>query len=176
MYDMMLGKRRRSKVCVPSERYPKYLTQDAVSMLRNLLNKDPSRRLGARRDTRSILMHPFFRTVNWDAVLQKRVTPPVKPVTLKFLTVDPDAPGDAHDLGRNPSIENAHRGAIQEQPPVQSLIAKRPTTDSGERADTDESRSISPFNFTSEGDADESWSSSSYKTANDGSVLEGPTH
>jgi hypothetical protein len=43
---------------------------------------DARSRLAARRDTRSILMHPFFKTVNWEAVLQKRVTPPVKPPSL----------------------------------------------------------------------------------------------
>jgi len=83
-----------------------------------------------------IPIFPFFKTVNWEAVLQKRVTPPVKPVTLEFLTVNPDAPGDEHDLGRNPSIENRCREAILEQPSLQPLIAKCPTIASGERGDT----------------------------------------
>jgi hypothetical protein len=40
-------------------------------------------------------------------------------MTLEFLTVNPEAPGDADDLGRKPSIENTHREAILEQPPLQ---------------------------------------------------------
>jgi len=37
-------------------------------------------------------------------------------MTLQLLTVNPEAPGNADDLGRNPSIENTHREAILEQP------------------------------------------------------------
>jgi hypothetical protein len=73
------------------------LTKDAVSILNMFLDIDTSIRLGTSCDTRSILMHTFFKAVNWEAVLQKRVKPPVKPVTLEFLTVDPEAPGDADE-------------------------------------------------------------------------------
>jgi hypothetical protein len=33
------------------------------------------------------------------------------------MAIDPDAPGDADELGRNPSIENAYCEAILERPP-----------------------------------------------------------
>jgi hypothetical protein len=79
------------------ERYPLYLTTDAVSLLNMFLNTDSRHRLGARGDTRSILMHPFFKAVNWESVLQMRVTPPVKPMNLEFLTVDSEAPCDANE-------------------------------------------------------------------------------
>jgi serine/threonine protein kinase len=146
--------------------------QDALSIITNFLNKDPSRRLGARGDTHSILLHPFFKTVNLGALLQKHPTPPFKPVTLEFLTVNPDTPGDEHDLGRNPSIENRHREATLEQPPLQPLIAKCLTIASGERGNAHESRSNSSFQIA--GDDNESPSNTSFKTANDRSVLEGP--
>jgi hypothetical protein len=71
--------------------------------------------------TRSILVHPFFKTVNSEAVPQKRVTPPANPLTVEFLTVDRDAPGDADDLGRSPSIKNTQHEAVLEQPPHQPL-------------------------------------------------------
>ena len=174
MHDMMLGDYHYSRHFARLQRYPTSLTQDAVSIITNFLNKDPSRRLGAHGDTRSILLHPFFKTVNWVAVFQKRVTPPVKPVTVEFLTVHSDAPGDAHDFGTNTSIENRHRDAIPEQPSPQPLNAKCPTIASGERGNAHESRRNSSFQIA--GDADESPSNSSFKTANDGSVLEGPAH
>ena len=174
MHDMMLGVYLYSRHLTRLQRYGTSLTQDAISIITNFLNKDPSRRLGAHGDTRSILLHPFFKTVNWVAVLQKRVTPPVNPVTLEFLTVHPDAPGDAHDVGTNSSTENRHRDAIPEQPSPQPLNAKCPTIASGERGNAHESRSNSSFQIA--GDADESPSNSSFKTANDGSVLEGPAH
>ena len=64
MFDMMLGKCRLEDLFHP-ERYPLYLTKDAVSILNMFLNTDPRRCLGARGDKRSILMHPFFKAVNW---------------------------------------------------------------------------------------------------------------
>jgi serine/threonine protein kinase len=108
VYEMMLGMCRDSYDCVCREQFPTYVTHAAVSILRDFLQRDPRRRLGARCDTRSILRHPFFKNVNCEAVLQKRVTPPVKPPTLEFLNIDPDAPGHGDDVGRNPSIENRH--------------------------------------------------------------------
>ena len=116
LYEMMSGKCRDSNVCVHRERFPTYLTQDAVSVLKKFLHPVPRRRLGALGDKRSILRHRFFKMVNWEAVLQKRVTPPVKPPTLEFLNIEPDVPGDAEDIGRNPSIESRHHEAILEAP------------------------------------------------------------
>jgi hypothetical protein len=73
---------------------------------------------------------------------------------LEFLPVYPDPSGDANDLGRNPSIENTHREAVIEQPPLHPITAKSPTVDPGARGDAHKNRSNSPF-----------------KTASDGSVL-----
>ena len=96
------------------ERYPLRLTKDAVSIINMLMETDPRRRLGARGDTRSILIHPFFKTVNWEAMLQKRVTPPLNPVTLEFLTKDLEAPGDTEDI----SFETANEEAVLKGPPT----------------------------------------------------------
>ena len=87
-----------------------------MSVLRNFLQPDPRCRLGARGDALSILKHPFFKTVNWEAVLQKLVTPPLKPQTLEFLNVDPAAPADADDIAIKSSIENREHEAILETP------------------------------------------------------------
>jgi len=46
--------------------------------------------------------------VNWDAVLHKHITPPVKPPALEFLKTDPEAPGHGNDVG------NRHHEAILE--------------------------------------------------------------
>jgi hypothetical protein len=51
-------------------------------------------------NARSILMHPFFKTVNWEEVLQKRVIS-----TVKFFMVDPTHLV-TETLEKNPSIEN----------------------------------------------------------------------
>lgn len=45
-----------------------------------LLTRDPTKRLGAgRSDAAEIKEHPFFRGVNWDDMLAKRVPPPFYP-------------------------------------------------------------------------------------------------
>jgi len=115
-YEMMLGKRRYSYVTVHCERFPTYVTRGAECILKKFLRPDPRRRLGARGDTRSILRHHFFKKVDWEALLEKCVTPPLKPPTLNFLKFETDAPGDGDDIRRNPSIENSHHEAILEAP------------------------------------------------------------
>lgn len=45
-----------------------------------LLTRDPNRRLGSGKgDAEEIKAHPFFKDVNWDDVLQKRIPPPYCP-------------------------------------------------------------------------------------------------
>jgi hypothetical protein len=61
------------------------------------LEIDPRLRLEASRDKRSIMMHSFFKSVNWEAVLHKCVKPPVKPVTLEILIIDTEAPDDTDE-------------------------------------------------------------------------------
>jgi hypothetical protein len=100
MYDMMFGQGRCTNVRVHPEQYPMYLTPHAVIKLRTFLNTDPRRRLGQCHYARSNLMHPFFKTMNWEALLQKRVTS-----TVKFFTVDPTHLA-MQALGKNHSIEN----------------------------------------------------------------------
>ena len=128
MFDMMVGDCPAEEDLLYPEEYPLCLKKDAISILNMLLVLDPRRRLGAhgdtrsiQGDTRSIQRHPFFKAVNWKAVFEKRVTPPVNPLTLEFLAVDAEAPGDACDLARTPSIENTHCEAIVEKPPLQPL-------------------------------------------------------
>jgi len=49
----------------------------------------------------------------------------------QFLTVDRDTPGNSDDLGRNPSIEDTHREAILEQPPVNPLTMEMEVSTTG---------------------------------------------
>ena len=134
MFDMMVGDCPAEDLLYPEE-YPLCLKKDAVSILNMLLEPNPIRRLGARGDTRSIMRHPFFKTVKWKAVLKKRVAPPLKLLNLDSLTVDAEVPGDACDLGRNPSNEHTHCEAIIEQPPLQQLTLNYLTDDEGAPSD-----------------------------------------
>ena len=60
--------------------YPIQMPRDSVSLLQRLLTRDPSRRLGAGpNDADDVKAHPFFRDVNWDDLINKRVPPPFCP-------------------------------------------------------------------------------------------------
>lgn len=56
--------------------YPPYLGGSAVDLMKKLLRVDPSSRLTACQ----AMDHPFFKTVDWSALLQRQVTPPIVPL------------------------------------------------------------------------------------------------
>ncbi|XP_016124030.1 ribosomal protein S6 kinase beta-1-like [Sinocyclocheilus grahami] len=59
---------------------PPYLTQEARDLLKRLLKRNASSRLGAGPgDATEVQTHPFFRHVNWDDLLARKVEPPFKP-------------------------------------------------------------------------------------------------
>ena len=56
---------------------PKFISKDASNLLRDLLQKDPSKRLGGGiKDSLEIKEHYYFKDVNWDDVYNKKVIPP----------------------------------------------------------------------------------------------------
>ncbi|XP_064416162.1 serine/threonine-protein kinase N2 isoform X2 [Latimeria chalumnae] len=61
-------------------RYPRFLSTEAISIMRRLLRRNPDRRLGAsERDAEDVKKHLFFRSVDWNALLAKKVKPPFVP-------------------------------------------------------------------------------------------------
>ncbi|XP_064860132.1 ribosomal protein S6 kinase beta-2-like [Oncorhynchus nerka] len=89
MYDMMTGsppftaenrKKTIDKILKCKVNLPPYLTLDARDMIKKLMKKSPSQRLGSSAaDCKDIQKHPFFRHINWDDLLNKRCEPPYKP-------------------------------------------------------------------------------------------------
>uniref|UniRef100_A0AAY4E5E3 protein kinase C n=1 Tax=Denticeps clupeoides TaxID=299321 RepID=A0AAY4E5E3_9TELE len=61
-------------------RYPRFLSTEAISIMRRLLRRNPERRLGAgERDAEEVKKHPFFRNMDWAGLLAKKVRPPFVP-------------------------------------------------------------------------------------------------
>lgn len=62
-------------------RIPRSLSVKAASVLKGFLNKNPVDRLGCNRDTGfyDIITHPFFKSIDWEMLEQKQVSPPYKP-------------------------------------------------------------------------------------------------
>uniref|UniRef100_A0A673D0D8 protein kinase C n=1 Tax=Sphaeramia orbicularis TaxID=375764 RepID=A0A673D0D8_9TELE len=61
-------------------RYPRFLTTEAIGIMRRLLRRNPERRLGSgEKDAEEVKKQPFFRNVDWEALLQRKVPPPFVP-------------------------------------------------------------------------------------------------
>ncbi|KAK7814337.1 hypothetical protein U0070_026995 [Myodes glareolus] len=61
-------------------RYPRFLSTEAISIMRRLLRRNPERRLGAgEKDAEDVKKHPFFRLTDWSALIDKKVKPPFVP-------------------------------------------------------------------------------------------------
>uniref|UniRef100_A0A8C2YKK8 Serine/threonine-protein kinase N2 n=1 Tax=Chinchilla lanigera TaxID=34839 RepID=A0A8C2YKK8_CHILA len=61
-------------------RYPRFLSTEAISIMRRLLRRNPERRLGAgEKDAEDVKKHPFFRLIDWNALMDKKLKPPFVP-------------------------------------------------------------------------------------------------
>merc|ERR1719217_1163827 len=90
MYEMLTGlppfyTRDREKLFERIRRgelaYPSYITPVTKSLLQSLLESDPSKRIGGGTgDGEEVKAHPFFSGIDWLAILQRRVSPPFRPV------------------------------------------------------------------------------------------------
>lgn len=67
-------------ICFGKIKFPKgVICEDGKQFVKGLLNRNPKHRLGAQRDAAELKAHPFFKTIDWDALARKQVTPPFKP-------------------------------------------------------------------------------------------------
>ena len=90
-------------------KYPKYLSNEAVDLLQKFFVKDPEKRLGSGPNgLEDIKSQPFFSSINWDSILEKKIKPPFTP-KLRSETdtryIDPDftslAPTDSYHAGES---------------------------------------------------------------------------
>ena len=73
--ERLFEKIRRSEL-----HYPASLSSDSKSLLRGLLTKDPTKRLGSGpNDAGDIKPHRFFKPIDWDGLQRGEVSPPWAP-------------------------------------------------------------------------------------------------
>jgi serine/threonine protein kinase len=61
-------------------KFHKYLSKEAVELLSKLFIKDPEKRLGSGPNgVNDIKSQPFFASINWDSILEKKIKPPFTP-------------------------------------------------------------------------------------------------
>lgn len=90
MYDMLTGmppfcadNRKKTVDAILKDKLniPGYLTPDSRDLIRRLMKRQVSQRLGSGpNDGQAVRAHPFFKNVNWEDVVARRLDPPIKPV------------------------------------------------------------------------------------------------
>jgi len=56
--------------------YPAYLSDDSVKLLKGLLSKDPSKRLGHKNGVEDIKNHEYCSGIEWDKLFKKEIKCP----------------------------------------------------------------------------------------------------
>jgi RAC serine/threonine-protein kinase len=76
----MYTKKMTTDVAIPS-----YVDSQAADLITKFLIKDPNDRLSHPEDIKG---HPFFATINWEHLFQKKITPPYVPDVNSLESVD----------------------------------------------------------------------------------------
>jgi len=89
LYEMLTGlppfycqdrERLFEKIRKSELHYPASLSSTSKHLLRGLLTKDPTRRLGSGpKDAEEIKPHPFFASIDWDRLQKGQIAPPWTP-------------------------------------------------------------------------------------------------
>ncbi|KAH8346058.1 hypothetical protein KR067_000418, partial [Drosophila pandora] len=105
-------------ILVEEVKFPRNITDEARNLLAGLLAKDPKKRLGGGKDdVKEIQAHPFFASINWTDLVQKKIEPPFKPqVTSDTDTryFDKEFTGESVEL--TPPDPTGPLGSIAEEP------------------------------------------------------------
>lgn len=93
IYEMLSGytpffhanrKRNFENIVKLPLRFPVEFSDDTKSLLRGLLTRDPSKRLGSGPcGVQEIMDHPFFSDIDWEKLFRRQVVAPFKPTVKK---------------------------------------------------------------------------------------------
>ena len=61
------------------KKYNINISEEAKDVIRKLLSKKPSERLGAKGDVDEVMSHPFFKSINVEKLTKKELVPEYKP-------------------------------------------------------------------------------------------------
>ncbi|WIA23180.1 hypothetical protein OEZ85_001507 [Tetradesmus obliquus] len=98
LYEMLAGQppfRAKSRSALQQQitgakpKFPKFLSSNALSLLKGLLTRDPAQRLGGGPDgAAAIKRHPFFRGLSWSALEARQLESKFKPGVKCSLSVE----------------------------------------------------------------------------------------
>lgn len=126
LYEMMVGRlpfydkdhdKLFQLIVCEDVRFPRTISQEARDLLRGLLHKDPNTRLGGGpRDVKEVQNHPFYITINWKLLEEKKITPPFKPqVTSETDTRYFDREFTGESVQLTPPDQGEHLNSIDEE-------------------------------------------------------------
>jgi len=81
--DDSAGEHLDHKILNDEVDYPENMSPAAVSIVEQLLVKNPEQRLGSNGSVDAIRQHPFFKAIDWQALHEKRVKPPEEEKAVK---------------------------------------------------------------------------------------------
>jgi protein-serine/threonine kinase len=89
LYEMLTGmppyyskdrEKLFNKIKTEQVKFHSYMSKNAVDILTKFFIKDPEKRLGSGPNgVKDIKSHPFFASINWDSILEKKIKPPFTP-------------------------------------------------------------------------------------------------
>ena len=68
--------------------FPEFFSEELKDLLKKMLNKNPKNRIGIENDKSDLKNHEFFRDINWDDIMKKKVKPPVEMVDVREESTD----------------------------------------------------------------------------------------
>ena len=96
---------------------PNFVSLKAQKFLRDLLKKDPEKRLGSKRDVEEIKEHPYMEGVDWDKVYKREYIPP--PIIQKYNYLNffeqPKIFIDRNDINNGNNQDNYNQILFNEQ-------------------------------------------------------------
>lgn len=136
MYDMLTGlppftaenrKKTIETILKGKLNLPGYLTSEARDLIRRLMKRQVSQRLGSgANDGVAIRSHPFFKHVHWPDVIGRRLEPPIKPALVS-------------------EWDNPHVGQVRHSRPFFGYRTATMTCRSSTRSSPDRFQSILPM-------------------------------
>lgn len=107
-------------ILVEEVKFPRNISPEARSLLSGLLIKNPHQRLGGGpEDYREIQQHPFFSSINWTDLVQKKIKPPFRPQVSNDTDTryfDSEFTGESVELTPPDAQTGQHLSSIQEEP------------------------------------------------------------
>lgn len=113
------GRPRLTRAGYGKIRFPKHVIgDDGKQFVKGLLNRNPQNRLGAKRGAAELKEHPFFKSIDWELLYKKQITPPFKPIVDSDESVanfDPEFTNSSlADAGIQPWEDEDYGGSAQQ--------------------------------------------------------------